>query len=51
MKHLVTMAERSGATATRTEMVSWQHFDDPTTRRDVGAKESVHVQKMQKMVG
>ena len=40
-----------GATATTTEMVPRQHFDDPTTRQDVVAKESVDVQNMQKKVG
>ena len=40
-----------GATATKTEMMPWQHSGDPTTRRDVGAKESVDVRNMKKMMG
>ena len=36
-----------GATATTTEMMPRQHSDDPTTHRDVGAKESVDVRNMQ----
>ena len=45
------MAERKGCHGGETEMVPWQHFDDPTTRRDVDAKESVDVRNMQKKVG
>ena len=40
-----------GATEMTTEMVPRQHSDDPTTRRDVGAKESVDVRNMIEMVG
>ena len=47
MKHLVATTERKGATATTTEMVPRQHSDDPTTHRDVGAKESGHERVMQ----
>ena len=41
MKHLSPWRNKKGATATTMEMVPRQHSDDPTTRRDVGAKESV----------
>ena len=36
-----------GATAMITKMVPRQHSDDPTTRRDVGAKESGRERVMQ----
>ena len=42
---------KRGATTTTTKMVPRQHSGDLTTRRDVGAKESVDVRNMQKMVG
>ena len=38
---------KRGATATITKMVPRQHSDDPTTRRDVGAKESGRERVMQ----
>ena len=36
-----------GATERITKMVPWQHFDDPTTHRDVSAKESGRERVMQ----
>ena len=51
MKHLSPWRNERGATAMTTKMVPRQHSDDLTTRRDVGAKESVDVQNMQKEVG
>ena len=41
------MAEQKGCTATITKMVPRQHSSDPTTRRDVGAKESGRERGMQ----
>ena len=45
------MAEGKRCHGGETEMVPRQHSDDPTTRRDVGAKESVDVSESCKMVG
>ena len=45
----VTVVERKGAMATTTEMVPWQHSDDPTTHQDVGANEGVDVWNTQEI--
>ena len=45
------MVEERGATATNPKMMPRQHNGDPTTRRDVGAKEIVDERNMQTMVG
>ena len=45
------MAEGKGCHDGETEMVPGQHNGDPTTRRDVGAKEIVDERNMQTMVG
>ena len=42
---------KTGATATNPKMMPRQHNGDPTTRRDVGAKETVDERNMQTMVG
>ena len=47
MKPLSSWRNKTGATATNPKMMPRQHISDPTTHRDVGAKEIVGERVMQ----